>query len=206
MPATNFIVVEGTDDRHVILHIAQAHDLKYKRDFEFTEDIEGVDQLLRSLSTLIWDKSDSRFAIVIDADFDIKARWTAVRNRLRSCGYEPPSEIGPEGALFEGSNLPCVGVWLMPDNGSPGMLEHFLGQMVPEEDRLWDQAQAVVDSLTDRRFPESQEFKAKIHTWLAWQREPGRPYGVAVRSGLFDAKSASADAFIAWLKRVFDLP
>jgi hypothetical protein len=42
-------------------------------------------------------------------------------------------------------------------------------------DILWPVAQDSVQQVIakDRRFPQTQEVKAKMHTWLAWQEEPG---------------------------------
>lgn len=67
-----------------------------------------------------------------------------------------------------------VGVWLMPDNQSRGMLEDFAGQLVPPEDELWDKAKLNVDEIVNPRFPEEHTAKAYIYTWLGWQKEPIR--------------------------------
>lgn len=48
--------------------------------------------------------------------------------------------------------------------------------------------------------------KAMIHTWLAWQREPGRPMGLAITKRFLDPEAPSAMEFVAWVRRLFDLP
>ena len=53
------------------------------------------------------------------------------------------------------------------------------------------------------RFGSTATRKAILHTWLAWQKEPGRPYGVAIKARYFGATSAAADQFVAWFERVF---
>ena len=204
MPVKNIILVEGQDDRFVVIELATAHGLTPKIDFEVKEKIQGIEQLLRNLSYSLLEDKTLRYAVIVDADSDVLASWAKVRDRLERCGYQVPAEIEPGGVVVEGVDLPRVGVWLMPDNVNPGMLEHFLGQIVVEGDTLWPHAQQVVDSLPHRPFPASHEFKAKIHTWLAWQEEPGKPYGLALKSGNPDPHSPNATAFVTWLKRVFE--
>ena len=53
------------------------------------------------------------------------------------------------------------------------------------------------------RFASTAARKAVLHTWLAWQKEPGRPYGVAIKARYFGATSAAADQFLAWFEQVF---
>ena len=50
------------------------------------------------------------------------------------------------------------------------------------------------------RFREIDTAKANLHAWLAWQKNPGRPYGVAVRSEYFGHDSPEARAFVGWFR------
>ncbi len=43
-----------------------------------------------------------------------------------------------------------------------------------------------------------------ILAWLAWQEEPGLPYGLAVSKHYFRHDMALAGRFVDWFKRVFD--
>ncbi len=42
-----------------------------------------------------------------------------------------------------------------------------------------------------------------MHTWLAWQSEPGEPYGTAIRAGYLNASVPQVDGLAAWLERLF---
>ena len=99
-----------------------------------------------------------------------------------------------------------VGVWLMPNNRDPGTLETFLHSLVPESDTLMHRAVSVVDGIppTERRFPSHRLQHARLHTWLAWQEEPGRPFGQAVTKRYLDAGRAPAPLFASWLQRLFE--
>lgn len=43
----------------------------------------------------------------------------------------------------------------------------------------------------------------EIHTWLAWQEEPGKPFGIALKAGYFDHQSPAADHFVDWFTQTF---
>ena len=48
--------------------------------------------------------------------------------------------------------------------------------------------------------------KAVLHTWLAWQEEPGLSYGTAMRARFFGDDSPAAQAFVSWFRTVFNIP
>jgi len=96
----------------------------------------------------------------------------------------------------------------MPDNQLPGILEDFIGFLVPQGDLLWTRAADCLKSipLEQRRFTSAKQAKAHIHTWLAWQEEPGTPFGSAITKRYLDADALHAQKLMNWVKRLFDLP
>ena len=94
----------------------------------------------------------------------------------------------------------------MPDNILPGDLERFVSFLVPANDTLWSRAKTTISDIPDqdRRFG-SKKSKAEIHTWLAWQQEPGRPLGVAIRARYLDPDAPKAQQFVKWLRELFEL-
>lgn len=42
-----------------------------------------------------------------------------------------------------------------------------------------------------------------IHTWLAWQDDPGTPLGQAITKRYLDAEGPHVAAFLSWLTRLF---
>ena len=91
----------------------------------------------------------------------------------------------------------------MPDNLGPGKLENFLLSMIPKDDDLFEHANGCVESIASPRFREVDREKALVHTWLAWQGQPGRPYGTAITAGFLDHEVPEVDAFVDWLTRLF---
>jgi hypothetical protein len=104
-----------------------------------------------------------------------------------------------------GAFLPRVGIWIMPDNQARGILEDYLCFLVPAGSRLFDHVIASVSSIpaSERRFSELTNPKAVIHTWLAWQEEPGKPLGTAITARYLDPHVAQVDVLVSWLTRLF---
>ena len=92
----------------------------------------------------------------------------------------------------------------MPDNQTPGILGHFLSFLVPQQpNALFCHVNACVDSIPDIRFSQNDKPKAIIHTWLAWQEKPGRPYGTAITAHFLDPDVPQVDVLVSWLERLF---
>ena len=100
-----------------------------------------------------------------------------------------------------------VGIWLMPDNRSIGALEHFIEKLIPGSDPCWDYAHEAASAARGRyggvACPEKDHLKSRLHTWLAWQREPGRPFGTALTASILSHDSPEALAFLRWFQRLF---
>jgi hypothetical protein len=71
--------------------------------------------------------------------------------------------------------------------------------------RLFKHAKFSVTAIPEgeRRFNAATEPKAIIHTWLAWQEEPGKPLGTAITARYLDPEVSEVDVLVSWLKRLF---
>ena len=201
------LLVEGTDDEHVLKHICGNHGIPHLNEVKpYGSDIN----LLQSLGVRpkLSGEGDA-IGVVIDADTDISARWQSIRDRITDIGYQNvPNQPDPDGTILDppaGTYLPRVGVWIMPNNQTSGILEDFLHFLVPQPNILFDYAKASVAAIPEgeRRFKQLAEPKAVIHTWLAWQEEPGRPFGTAITARFLDPSVTEVDVLVAWLKRLF---
>ena len=202
------LLVEGTDDEHVLKHICGNRDIPH---LDEVEKYGSVEKLIESIGVrlpLLIEEGDV-VGIVIDADTDISARWQSVRDRITNIGYQNvPDQPDPGGIILDppaGTYLPRLGVWIMPNNQTSGILEDFLRFLVPQPNILFDHAKASVAAIPEgeRRFKQLAEPKAVIHTWLAWQEEPGRPFGTAISACFLDPNVPEVDVLATWLKRLF---
>ena len=174
MAGKRVLLVEGRDDEHVVKSICGRLELGV---IDRIEPQDGKDPLLDTLPVKLKESDLTVLGIILDADDDLKSRWRALSGRLRSAGYENISDTpDPEGSVFmppENCLLPRLGIWLMPNNQVPGILEDFLRFLVPDCDALLPHVEQAVNTLPETRFDSLKRPKVLMHTWLAWQEEPG---------------------------------
>ena len=206
MASRKVLLVEGVDDEHVMKHICTNRGIPH---LDEVKQHGNDKELLKAIPVRIkLSEEGDVVGIVIDADTDPSARWQSVRDRLVEVGYPyVPVTPDPNGTILnppDGSFLPRAGVWIMPDNKTPGILEDFLDFLIPQSDALRAHARCSVDSLPEQRFKNKHRPKALIHTWLAWQKKPGKPYGTAITARFLDPDLPQADVLASWLERLFD--
>ncbi len=57
--------------------------------------------------------------------------------------------------------------------------------------------------MEEETFSEIHLSKAQIHAYLAWQKEPGKPFGTAITAKYLQADNPHCEKFVEWLKRLF---
>ncbi len=199
------ILVEGKNDREVFHHLLTYHGI-YKGVIE-CKACEGETRLLKEFAVRLKTGDLEPLGVVIDADDNLSARWDSLKNTLSQAGYTSiPLEPLAEGTILQQEDKPTVGIWIMPDNKLPGMLEDFVSFLVPQGDPLWEQAKDCLDEISEPQRKFKKHFaKAHIHTWLAWQEEPGTPLGSAITKRYLNADALHAKKLIGWVRRLFDL-
>lgn len=202
------LLVEGKDDKIVLERICAGRGTVSDCEIETPKD-GGIDQLLQSFKVRLktFNEEGDIVGIVIDADANLDSRWISIRNRLIEAGYEDlPAQPDPDGTIIHATDeppLPKVGIWIMPDNKTSGILEDFLKFLIPQEDRLLDHVNACIDSAPIQLFSNNDRPKAVIHTWLAWQKEPGKPYGTAITAKFLDPNVPKVSVLVSWMERLF---
>ena len=95
----------------------------------------------------------------------------------------------------------------MPNNADKGMLEDFLTDLVQEDDLLLTHAKTATDEAIriEHQFPIVQWSKAVIHTWLAWQKSPGLPFGTALTARYLRHDTPTALDFVNWFRQLYGI-
>lgn len=206
MAGKKIMLVEGKEDEHVLKHLCGNRGVR----LDEIKPHEGVEHLLNSLPVrLKASEYEDIIGVIVDADVDQVSRWRSLQDRLLSIGYvDVPKVPSPEGTVVDppaDELLPRVGIWIMPDNRSQGILEDFLRFLVPEGSRLFEHVQKSISEIPaeERRFTELAKPKAIVHTWLAWQKEPGKSLGTAITARYLDPTVPQVDVFMSWLNRLF---
>lgn len=208
------LLVEGDEDMRVIPQLVEKNGIVWgekKEDWIVTvEPSDGIHELLRPryIETELKASGLDALGILVDADEDCAARWAQIK---RHCDPTFPilPEIFPlEGLVLENENGLRLGVWIMPDNHSSGMLETFLNSLIPQDgQQLLDYArQSLVNSRQyDAPWKETHADKALVHTWLAWQDPPGCQLHTAIIANQLQPNTESAKAFMSWFRKLYGL-
>lgn len=201
------LLVEGSDDEQVVYQFCNLHGIDNRRRFRVVAR-DGYEDLRRTLPVDLKASGVEVVGVIVDADVEPARRWQSMRDAIARFGVGDLPEVMPAGGLIvpEAPRRPRIGVWMMPDNQGEGMIEDFLRMLAKADDRLFARAEGAVDGIPsdDRLFKASYRSKAVLHTWLAWQVEPGQPAGRALTLRYLDAGHALGDAFRAWLTALFD--
>jgi hypothetical protein len=207
MAGKKILLVEGKDDEYVIKHVCGARGIPK---IDEIQPQNSVQELLENFPVRLKQSDIEALGVVIDADTNLAARWRSLQNRLSQAGYENvPEDPVSNGTILdppEGvSLLPRLGIRIMPDNQNTGILEDFLRFLVPDDSTLFEHVKNSVAAIPaeEWRFSELAEPKAIIHTWLAWQEEPGKPLGTAITARYLDPSVAQVDVLVSWLNRLF---
>lgn len=204
MAEKQVLLVEGRDDEHVVKNICGRYQLGV---IEHIKQTAGIESLLTMLPVQLKGSDVSVVGVIIDADTDLQTRWDSVARKLVDAGYENVNEQPDEnGSIIfppHDSSLPKVGIWVIPNNKLNGMLEDFLEFLIPDQDAVLPHANESIKTLPDKRFNNIHNSKALMHTWLAWQEEPGKPYGQAISARYLDADLPLGKVFAEWLRKTF---
>lgn len=202
------LLVEGVNDKHVVNNLLKAHDLE---NVITIRDKEGITNILATLKTEV-DANQDFLGIVVDADSSLDARWLSLIDRLKhkEIGYTKVS-VKPvaNGLILERQEfLPKLGVWVMPNNKLVGKIENFIRLLVAKDkENLWQIAEKAVSKIPakEKLFADKDIIKAQVHTFLAWQDEPGRPMGESITRRYFQTDAPDAINFVDWIRRLFEL-
>ena len=199
------LFVEGQDDLHALLHLLLRRGVQL--DDIAIEERGGTTRMLRIIGPEVRARTGSVVGFVIDANDQPRDRWRAVANRLRDVRLDVDGELPSEHGFIGRSDYygTRVGVWLMPDNFRPGAIENFLRDLIASDDALFGLATEATRRATElgASFKSGDRRKAELHSWLAWQKEPGLPYGTAIRARYFSDTSPAADRFLDWFCELF---
>jgi hypothetical protein len=202
------LLVEGNTDCHVVMAMCAIHKVEINLFGIF--DCGSDNQALKRLNALVNASETDQPSIIglmLDADQQgTESRWQSIKRKLQDKPYDLPDDPFPDGTVISSTepDYPRLGFWLMPNNKDVGMLETFINEMIPA-----NHLESVKRSLETARqegcttYKDVHQDKAIVHTYLAWQDEPGRPIGQSITARVLQPETPSALAFIKWLIALF---
>jgi hypothetical protein len=211
----NRLLVEGKDEQRTIPELIEINGINWVNGNDtvvYIEDCEGCENIIDRDVIAAELKATGREAlgILLDADEDSINKWHAIINACLNSGlmFNMPKDLPVDGLIIDADNGVRVGIWIMPDNKSRGMLETFLGYLLPlDTSSLWEFAEETIDKakVQGAPFTEAHREKAKIHSWLAWQETPGRQLHQAIKERILDPQHPEAQRFVSWFRQLYQL-
>lgn len=198
------LLTEGINDCYVIAALCEHYGIS--ENFVLN-NCGGDDKALKKFGALLATESIKTIGLVLDADNpSLKAKWQKFQSILRKaridCVHNEPHMNGT--IIPATSEHPKIGLWLMPDNNIDGMLEDFCINMAnPEAINFAQDCVSKAQQQNYTSFIENHHSKAIVHTYLAWQEEPGQPLGQAITAKILNPTNPSASTFANWLKVLF---
>ncbi|MDR1383899.1 MAG: hypothetical protein LBJ67_08665 [Planctomycetaceae bacterium] len=196
------LLVEGNDDKHVVFSLCQKYNIP--KNFEI-QDCHGVEALEEQIGEQLKVSDMITLGIMIDADIELQSRWISLRKKLLSLNFNVPDDL-PETGLITKGERQTIGVWIMPNNNTNGMLEDFISFLIPQNDKLLAIADSTLNEIEEQKlnkYSDAHKSKARIHTWLAWQETPGMPLGLSITKKYLSTEGETCQRFIKWLKDLF---
>lgn len=213
------LLVEGSDDQDFFAAYCKLLGLSNVEVFPprtlDSSTGDGCSNLIKNLPILLGQIKAGdvdKLGIILDADYSpdnnggfIK-RFDLVTDELTKFGYMNPKNPNFKmGDIFSHPDgLPAIGLWVMPDHQSDGMLEGFVEGMISDETQvsLLKHADQSINSLPQTLFNQALHLvKARISTWRSWQKRPGCSLQKILRDGILDRSKAAN--FENWLMKVF---
>lgn len=209
----NKLLVEGAEEQHVIPHLLDKHIVWGDIPEEWPVKIHqfgGIEKMLSSgaISAQLKASDLRAVGIIVDANSDAQNRFNQISSRVKEVFSNFDAKLTDDGVVWRSASNITVGIWVMPDNSGNGMLETFLAYLLDSStERLWkhvcdfaDEAKKLGGGYKDVHLD-----KARIHSFLAVQDEPGHSLGVAAQKKSFDLRPKVAKQFVDWFTKVFQV-
>jgi len=209
----NILIVEGKTERYSIPELMDFHTVWGNKPKEWVVEIletNGIDGILKTkvISTASKTPKLHALGVIIDADDKFTARWTQLKSLCEEIAEGFPEELPEEGLIYVTTKGLRIGVWIMPDNSSRGMMETFLSLMLsPECSHIWGVAKKTCSEVSElpNSFKGIHQDKSQIHAYLAWIDPPGQTLPEAIISKAINANSPLAQQFVSWMMNLFEL-
>ncbi len=145
-----------------------------------------------------------RLGFIRDAEDDAKGAFDSfkeilIRNRLTSA-----SAAG----TVQSDDLPHLGIWIMPDNRSPGSIETLCWNLIPQDDQRRTCTESFIECLRTTLPPNSlpkRIEKTKVQAYLGSRDKPLRETGRAAQAGVWDFTHGQLNNLREFLVNLFQI-
>ena len=195
------LLVEGWIDKTIVQSIMKLNQ-SIPEPGIYIKPCGGIDKLIDDIKNAIEEEGRIAVGIMVDANNSPIKRWNMISKKVNLAGINLPDDLDPRGVIIE--DIPRVGVWLMPDNRTPGEIEDFVAKLIPHNDPIWPKSQRYIDSIPEeqRRFSSAKIAKAKTFAWVSTRKRPGLIDSAINRQDL-DLSKDLYNNFVSWLEELY---
>ncbi len=196
----------GRDEWHLLQHLGpeiKAVTKKISHTHCFSEDLAlSDDTVIDRLKLAFKTDPSSTICVICDAETRTAQQlWTRIIPVLRDAGYSlVPEDLPTNGLILDQPDYHRLGIWIMPNNFDPGMIEDFYLRAIPQEDEKLRRSRDFVASIAGLKIS-----KSTYRVWLAIQADPVGP-AIAMSVGQVSRQRGEIPIFIQWLSKLLQLP
>jgi 5S rRNA maturation endonuclease (ribonuclease M5) len=205
-PPPKKLLVEGEDDLRALAWLLEQAGIPWNPPPVSIRPYDGIEDLLKPSTIEVQFKESGTQAVGVLVDADRAPE--RIRRLLEKRFPGLPETLPPEGLVHVEAGEPRVGVWIMPDNVAPGMLESMLLRIRHgASDDLKSHVRSSMQQACSLGAPlrPAHHDKGELHTWLAWQEPPGLQIHMAVKAKLLRPGDEVVAPFVQWFRRLFEL-
>ena len=208
----NLLIVEGYTDLNTVVGVMCRHvswpDRKEHAPVWISRG-GSVNEILShdNVRAVLATRGLRNLGLVVDANSSCVARYRSIRGHFSEYFPSLPDQLPRRGIVVENETGIRFGVWIMPDNHSPGAVEDFLIGLIHQDgNALMERTNRYIASVDDiAPFRRSHVHKARLYSWLALQDPPTLDPLKALYTGALDAKHPAATEFVNWFIELYQL-
>ena len=193
---TRLLAVEGDDEINFFKKLLEVIGISNLVDIRKSGGKDKFKDLMRAFTVTRGFKSLEIIAVIRDADKNAADAFKSITGVLRKIGLKTPDKPGG----YSGGG-PAVGVFIMPDNSSGGMLEDLCLDTVNDHE-----AMKCVDDFIycTQKLNESPNNipKAKVQAFLASKPKIVNSLGLGAQKGYWNLESEKLQPLITFLNRL----
>jgi hypothetical protein len=193
----NVLVVEGRDMFGFFLALLREMGLDNQIEVRNGGGTPGLYDYLGDLTAISGFSAVTSLGVVCDCESDPNGAFNDLCNGLRRAGLSVPSAVLTPTAT---PPSPRITIHLLPDIGSPGMLETLLWRALAT-DPLVPCVEEYLDCIRKQTAqPLKYEDKSRVYTYIAGRDKPWLLLGQAARAGYFPWPSSAFDQIKAFVQ------
>ncbi|NIM17244.1 MAG: hypothetical protein GTO45_35000 [Candidatus Aminicenantes bacterium] len=193
---TRLLSVEGDDEVNFFEKLLEYMGISHLVDIRKSGGKDKFKDLMQAYTLARGFRNIEMIAVIRDADKNAKDAFRSVTGVLKKIGLKAPGNPGQ----FS-SGIPAVGIFIMPDNSSGGMLEDLCLDTVKDHEAMKCVDDFIVCTQKLKEGPKNIP-KARVQAFLAAKPKIVNSIGLGAQKGYWDFDSQRLQPLISFLNQL----